>query len=79
MYALYLNMKKKTNKNFFTECPKPVNILAIVMGVILAILLIGLLLLLLWKIIVTLYDRREYAKFEKEVEKAKWDMVMFIF
>lgn len=59
------------------ECPTPVNILAIVLGVIGGIILIGLLLLLIWKLLVTIHDRREYARFEKERENARWDMVIF--
>ena len=57
------------------ECPKPVNVLAIVLAIILAILFIGLALLLIWKLLVTIHDRREFAKFEKERQNAKWDMV----
>lgn len=58
-----------------TGCTAPVNVLAIVLGVIGAILLIGLILLLIWKLLVTIHDRREFARFEKEREKARWDMV----
>lgn len=55
------------------DCPTPVNILAIVIGVIVGIVLVGLLLLLVWKLITTIHDSREYAKFEKERQMAKWD------
>ncbi|KAI1307715.1 Integrin beta-PS [Halotydeus destructor] len=55
------------------ECPTPVNILAIVIGVILGIVLVGLALLLIWKLLTTIHDRREFAKFEKERMMAKWD------
>jgi len=55
------------------ECPKAVNILAIVLGVIVGIVLVGLALLLIWKLLTTIHDRREYAKFEKERQLAKWD------
>ena len=63
------------NLLYFSECPKPVNVLAIVLGVIFAIVLIGIILLLIWKLFVTIHDRREFAKFEKERENASWDMV----
>jgi len=56
------------------ECPKPVNILAIILGVIGGIIALGLALLLIWKLLVTIHDRREFAKFEKERQNAKWDM-----
>uniref|UniRef100_A0A1B6CMD9 Integrin beta n=1 Tax=Clastoptera arizonana TaxID=38151 RepID=A0A1B6CMD9_9HEMI len=55
------------------ECPPEVRILGIVLGVIGAIVLIGLALLLLWKLLTTIHDRREFAKFEKERMMAKWD------
>lgn len=50
-------------------------ILGIIMGVIGAIVLIGMALLLLWKLLTTISDRREFAKFEKERMIAKWDTV----
>ncbi|KAL4702519.1 hypothetical protein ACJJTC_001404 [Scirpophaga incertulas] len=55
------------------ECPKKVFILGIVLGVIAAIVLVGLALLMLWKMVTTIHDRREFARFEKERMMAKWD------
>lgn len=55
------------------DCPAPVNIFAIVIGVIVGIVLVGLAFLLIWKLLTTLHDRREFAKFEKERMMAKWD------
>jgi hypothetical protein len=52
-----------------------VDVVGIVLGVIGAIVLIGLALLLLWKLLTTIHDRREFAKFEKERMMAKWDTV----
>lgn len=54
-------------------CPHPVNVLAIVIGVILGILLIGIAFLLIWKLLTTIKDRREVAKFNKERLNAKWE------
>ncbi|GFR90408.1 integrin beta [Elysia marginata] len=62
-----LEIKKKAT------CPKPVNILAIVGGVVAGIVLVGLLLLLVWKLLTYIHDTREFAKFEKERQNAKWD------
>jgi len=59
----------------YAGCTKPVNVLAIIIGVIVGIILIGLLLLLIWKLLVTIHDRREFARFEKERANARWDMV----
>ncbi|KAI5709706.1 hypothetical protein M8J75_002550 [Diaphorina citri] len=55
------------------ECPPHVYILGLVLGVIGAIVLIGLAFLCLWKILTSIHDRREFAKFEKERMLAKWD------
>jgi protocadherin alpha len=49
--------------------------LAIILGLIAGIVLIGLILLLVWKLLAMLYDRREYAAFEQERLMAKWDTV----
>lgn len=57
------------------ECPPKVFMLGIVLGVIAAIVLIGLAILLLWKLLTTIHDRREFARFEKERMMAKWDTV----
>lgn len=45
------------------------------LGVIAAIVLIGMAMLLLWKLLTTIHDRREFARFEKERMMAKWDTV----
>ncbi|XP_018335576.1 integrin beta-PS isoform X1 [Agrilus planipennis] len=55
------------------ECPPKVFLLGIVLGVIAAIVLMGLAILLLWKLLTTIHDRREFAKFEKERMMARWD------
>lgn len=55
------------------ECPTKVNVLAIVLGVVIGIVLVGLALLLIWKLVTTINDRRELARFEKETKDAKWD------
>ena len=50
-------------------------IMGIILGVIGAIVAIGLMLILMWKGFTTIHDRREYARFEKEQRLAKWDAV----
>jgi protocadherin alpha len=55
------------------ECPRVVDIMGIVLGVIGAIVAIGLVLILMWKVFTTIHDRREFARFEKERMMAKWD------
>lgn len=55
------------------ECPVVVDIMGIVLGVIGAIVCVGLVMIMLWKIFTTIHDRREFAKFEDERKLAKWD------
>uniref|UniRef100_A0A8C9T220 Integrin beta n=1 Tax=Scleropages formosus TaxID=113540 RepID=A0A8C9T220_SCLFO len=55
------------------DCPKGPDIIPIVVGVVAGIVLIGLALLLIWKLLMIIHDRREFAKFEKEKLNAKWD------
>ncbi|XP_059178838.1 integrin beta-1-like [Physella acuta] len=54
-------------------CPEAVNVLAIVGGVVGGIVAVGLFLLLIWKLLTFIHDTREFAKFEKERQNAKWD------
>ncbi|KAI5936192.1 Integrin beta-3 [Manis javanica] len=48
------------------ECPKGPDILVVLLSVTGAILLIGLATLLIWKLLITIHDRKEFAKFEEE-------------
>lgn len=56
-------------------CPEPPNIPMIILGVSLSIVCIGLILLAVWKVLVSVHDRKEVAKFEAERSKAKWQSV----
>ncbi|XP_077374277.1 integrin beta-6 [Festucalex cinctus] len=53
-------------------CPEPPNIPMIILGVSLSIVCIGLILLAVWKVLVSVHDGKEVAKFEAERAKAKW-------
>uniref|UniRef100_A0A665UU57 Integrin beta n=1 Tax=Echeneis naucrates TaxID=173247 RepID=A0A665UU57_ECHNA len=55
------------------DCPKGPDILVVLLSVAGAILFLGLAALLIWKLLVTIHDRREFAKFEEERARAKWD------
>nr|XP_014350932.1 PREDICTED: integrin beta-3 [Latimeria chalumnae] len=58
-----------------SKCPKGADVLVALLSVMAAILFIGLATLLIWKLLITIHDRREFAKFEEERAKAKWDVV----
>lgn len=53
-------------------CPEPPNIPMIILGVSLSVVCIGMILLGVWKVLVSVHDRKEVAKFEAERSKAKW-------
>lgn len=54
-------------------CPAGPNMLAVILGVTAGILLIGLAMLLIWKLLISMHDRREFARFEEEKLHARWD------
>ena len=45
--------------------------------IILFIIIIGIIILCIVRCCIAMYDRREYARFEKELERSKWEMVSF--
>lgn len=59
-------------------CPEPPNIPMIILGVSLSIVSIGVILLAAWKMLVSVHDRKEVAKFEAERSKAKWQTVRYV-
>ncbi|KAJ8948569.1 hypothetical protein NQ318_007572 [Aromia moschata] len=74
-YAYYFDEENKiqVRAQQERECPAKVYVPGIVLGVIAAVVLIGMAVLLLWKLLTTIHDRREFARFEKEKLKAKWE------
>jgi len=55
------------------DCVSAPNITVIVIGLIVGIVGIGLLLLVIWKIYISMLDKREFKKFMEERSKAKWN------
>ncbi|EFO18475.1 integrin beta pat-3 [Loa loa] len=76
-YFLYYEDQRTDNLTVWVkeekDCPPPVPVLAIVLGVIAGIVILGLILLLVWKLLTVLHDRAEFAKFDSERLLAKWD------
>lgn len=56
------------------SCPEPINPLFVIIPIVIGIILIGLLLLILWRVLIYLWDRKEYKQFEKDRLNAKWEM-----
>lgn len=57
------------------ECGTAPNAMTILLAVVGSILLIGIALLAIWKLLVTIHDRREFAKFQSERSRARYEMV----
>ncbi|XP_014480334.1 PREDICTED: integrin beta-PS-like isoform X1 [Dinoponera quadriceps] len=53
-------------------CPAPINVLGVALGVVISTVVIGFLILLVWKILTMIHDKREYARFEKERSQTKF-------
>lgn len=73
VYTYDENGKVEVRAQQELECPAQVHLMIVILGVISAIVLIGLALLLLWKLLTTIHDRREFARFEKERSMARWN------
>ncbi|KAK3103362.1 hypothetical protein FSP39_018714 [Pinctada imbricata] len=54
-------------------CVEAANLTTIGVGIAGAILAIGVLLLIIWKLLTMLYDGIEYSKFEREVQNPTWE------
>lgn len=55
------------------NCPEEANIAAIVFSLIAAIVGVGVLSLILWKVFTTIHDKREYAKFLEETQQSRFN------
>nr|XP_012225668.1 PREDICTED: integrin beta-PS-like [Linepithema humile] len=54
-------------------CTKAINTFGVALGVVVSTVVIGSLILLMWKLFTIIHDKREYARFERERALAKWD------
>lgn len=54
-------------------CPVPISALGVAMGLVVSTVVIGFLILLIWKILTMIYDKREFAKFERNRALAQWE------
>ncbi|RWS03092.1 Integrin beta-PS-like protein, partial [Dinothrombium tinctorium] len=54
------------------QCPEPINVAKTSISIVGSILFIGIITLFLWKMITYFHDKREFEKFEKEIQNAKW-------
>ncbi|CAF3376669.1 unnamed protein product [Rotaria socialis] len=55
------------------SCRRVLSVRSTIIIIVTSILAFGLFCLMIWRMLATLHDRREFAKFEQEREKAKWE------
>jgi hypothetical protein len=61
--------------DIYTECPTKVNVVGIVVGVVMGIIVIGLAVLITWKVFTTIKDKRELVELIRETKNPKWEIV----
>lgn len=49
--------------------------MTVLLAVVGSILLMGILLLALWKLVITIHDRREFSRFQSARSRARYEMV----
>lgn len=70
-----MTKRKKKNETFSSGCRRVLSVRSTIVIIVSSILAFGLFCLTVWRLLATLHDRREFAKFEQEREKAKWETV----
>ncbi|XP_015251899.1 PREDICTED: integrin beta-5-like [Cyprinodon variegatus] len=56
------------------ECGSAPSALTVLLAVVGTILLVGMVLLAVWKLVITVHDRREFARFQSERMRARYHM-----
>ncbi|XP_041817036.1 integrin beta-1-like [Chelmon rostratus] len=55
------------------ECPSGPNVILITAVLSASVVVLGVSLLLLWKLLTSIHDRREFAHFQRELEQRRWN------
>lgn len=56
-------------------CAAPPDAMTVLLAVVGSILLVGIVLLAMWKLVITVHDRREFARFQSARSRARYEMV----
>ena len=75
MYGFGPNGEKRVRVQREPVCPEPIPVMAIGVGLLVAILLAGIVFLLAWRLLTYLYDKREYVRYVNESKQANWSRV----
>uniref|UniRef100_A0A4W6G753 Integrin beta n=1 Tax=Lates calcarifer TaxID=8187 RepID=A0A4W6G753_LATCA len=57
------------------ECPSGPDVILITAVLSASVVVLGVALLLLWKLLTNIHDRREFARFQRELEQRRWTRV----
>uniref|UniRef100_A0AAQ5YKL4 Integrin beta n=1 Tax=Amphiprion ocellaris TaxID=80972 RepID=A0AAQ5YKL4_AMPOC len=60
------------------ECSRGPDALMVLLAVVGSILLVGVVLLAVWKLVITIHDHREFARFQSARSRARYEMPQFI-
>lgn len=56
-------------------CAASPDAMTVLLAVVGSILLVGIVLLAMWKLVITIHDRREFARFQSARSRARYEMV----
>lgn len=59
-------------------CAASPDAVTVVLAVVASILLVGIVLLAVWKLVITIHDRREFARFQSARSRARYEMVKIL-
>lgn len=57
------------------ECPPGPNVILITTVLSGSVVVLGVALLLLWKLLTSIHDHREFARFQRALEQRRWNRV----
>lgn len=73
-YSEHANGKSVLTALKDPECGVAPNARTVLLGGVGSILLMGIVLLALWKLVITVHDRREFARFQSARSRARYEM-----
>lgn len=79
VYGFGENGEKRVRVAETLICPQPLPVTAIGFGLMGALIAAGIVLLLVWRLLTFLYDRKEYAHFIDETKNTKWNAVLVFY
>uniref|UniRef100_A0A8C4I9C8 Integrin beta n=1 Tax=Dicentrarchus labrax TaxID=13489 RepID=A0A8C4I9C8_DICLA len=71
----YYGRSRALTSSVSQECPSGPNVILITAVLSASVVVLGVALLLLWKLLTSIHDRREFARFQRELERRRWNRV----